>query len=259
MKTFIKKLLKKQLNEVRLTGHALERAEERVWGTRGKMTNGKINEYPPTINADAWKNDENYNKIDVPVYGGGEKEIPATNPVREIMQKISFIKNDLIISDDVDLDPKKDETINLLIYYSPNKINYGGNIWGDSLTAVCKPDGGGGYVSTIQWQNKSKDLATLKGGSKEGYPKYIISVDYLIKNGISKIDKTNVDEIALYSKKEKIDGDQKKEETFKKIKLSDGRTVKFYKDSKIFKTMDGQPIDAYDILELLPKEIQDVV
>lgn len=259
MKSFIKKLLKQRLDEVRLTTHAIERAEERVWGTKGKMANGKVNDYPPTINADAWKDEESYNKIDVPVSSGGSKEVPVTSPVREIMQKINFIQNDLYINDDIGLDEKKNETINLLIYYSPNKINYGGNIWGDSLTAVCKPDGSGGFVSTIQWQTKTKDLATLKGGVKEGYPKYIVSVDYLINNGITKIDKTNVDEIALYSKKEKKDSEVSKKETFKKIKLTDGRTVKYYKESNKFETMEGQPIDAFDILELLPKEIQDAV
>ena len=113
MKDFIKKILKQKLDEVKLSRHALERAEERVWGTKGEMTNGQYNNYPPTINADAWANQEEYNKMNAPTVGDGEKEIPVTNPVREILQKINFVKNTLVLNTDIELNEKKNENITL--------------------------------------------------------------------------------------------------------------------------------------------------
>lgn len=258
MKDFIKKILKQKLDEVKLSRHALERAEERVWGTKGEMTNGQYNNYPPTINADAWANQEEYNKMNAPTVGDGEKEIPVTNPVREILQKINFVKNTLVLNTDIELNEKKNENITLLIYFSPNKLNYGGNIWGDSLTAICKPDGDGGTALTIEWQNKVKDLASLKGGS-QGIPKYVISVDYLIKKGITEINKDNIEEISLYYKKDKSTDDTPKKETYKKIKLTDDRVVRYYEGTKKFETLEGEPIDTFDIIEFLPKELQDAV
>lgn len=258
MKDFIKKILKQKLDEVKLSKHALERAEERVWGTKGEMTNGQYNNYPPTINADAWANQEKYNKMNAPIVGDGEKEIPVTNPVREILQKINFVKNTLVLNTDIELNEKKNENITLLIYFSPNKLNYGGNIWGDSLTAICKPDSDGGTALTIEWQNKVKDLASLKGGS-QGIPKYVISVDYLIKKGITEINKDNIEEISLYYKKDKSTDDTPKKETYKKIKLTDDRVVRYYEGTKKFETLEGEPIDTFDIIEFLPKELQDAV
>lgn len=46
---------------------------------------------------------------------------------------------------------------------------------------------------------------------------------------------------------------------FRKIKLSNGMIVKYYEAQTKFETLDGKPIDKYDILDELPEDLQDKV
>jgi hypothetical protein len=46
---------------------------------------------------------------------------------------------------------------------------------------------------------------------------------------------------------------------FKKIKLSDGTTVKYYELLNKFETLEGQPISVDDILDKLPEDLQNKV
>ncbi len=52
---------------------------------------------------------------------------------------------------------------------------------------------------------------------------------------------------------------KKTKESFKKLKLSNGNIIKYYKNSNKFETLDGQPIKVDDIFDELPAELQDKV
>lgn len=189
MRSLIKQLVKDKLNEVHLGNHSYDRAEERVWGNK-QLTNGMINNDPPTMNKDAWDQEVKYNKITVPT-SSGSREIPATDPVRDVMSKLNYIQNNLKVN--VTLGP--DESVNLIIFSSYKEYK-GGNIWGTVLTGVVRDSGEEGKMLTIQWQN-TNDLSTLRGG-KFGTPKYIVSVENLIKNNIKELNDSNVASLALY-------------------------------------------------------------
>ena len=51
----------------------------------------------------------------------------------------------------------------------------------------------------------------------------------------------------------------KTKESFKKLKLSNGNIIRYYKNSNKFETSDGQPIKVDDIFDELPTQLQDKV
>ena len=255
MKSLIKRLLKQKLNEVSLSRHSLDRAEERVWGTK-QMTNGEINNDPPTMNKEAWADEIKYNKIDVPT-SRGERTIPATDSVRDVMSKLNFIQNNL----KVDVTLEEDETVNLIIF-SSYKEHRGGDIWGTILTGLVARAGNRDSMLTIQWQN-TDDLMTLRGG-KFGKPKYIVSVENLLKNGISILNDENIVNLALYPRPKKntppkVKPQPEKAEKYKKLKLTNGTEVRYYSNSNKFETISGEPLDVDSVYELLTPEMQDIV
>jgi hypothetical protein len=256
MKDLIRKFLKEQIDEMEISNHSYERAEERVWG-KDKLTFNKpkffgINPDPPSLGKPAWANPSKYNTIEVPIAGGGTLEIPATDRVRDIFNKIKFIKDDL----KVNVTLNENQSIILVISIGTSRES-GGKIWGKILDGVIRPSADGGKLVTIQWQNQ-EDLASLREGSN-GKPKFVIDVNYLIKNNITVVDDSNVEDIAMFPrKKEKVEAPAK-EENYKKIKLKDGSTVKYYPISNKFKTMTDADIKTDDIFDLLEPQIQDTV
>ena len=251
MKTLIKQTLRKKLIEVIISKHSYDRAEERVWGNQ-KNSNGSFNSDPPTINKDAWENELKYNKIDIPT-SNGIKEISVTNNARDIISKLNYIKNNL----KVNVTLNEDESINLIIF-SSHAQNRGGGIWGTVLTGVVRESGREGIMTTIQWQN-TQDLVTLRGG-KFGHPKYIISVENLLKNGVSELNDYNVGNLALYPRPKMVSkSEPQKTEKYRKIKLNDGSEVKYFSNLNKFQTMDGKEINADTIYDKLSQEMQDIV
>jgi hypothetical protein len=259
MKLLIKQLLIKRLNEVHLAKHTFDRAEERVWGN-SQLTNGMINNDPPTMNKDAWDQEVKFNKITVPT-SQGSKEIPATNPVIDVMSKLNYIQNNIKV--DVTLEP--DECVTLIIFSSYKEYK-GGNIWGSVLTGIIKPEDNEGKMLTIQWQNMN-DLSTLRGG-KFGTPKYIVSVENLIKNNVKELNDSNIVNLALYPRpkpiakpqvKPQVKAQPEKSEKYKKIKLINGTEVRYYSNSNKFETLNGESLNTDNIYDLLTPEMQDYI
>lgn len=52
---------------------------------------------------------------------------------------------------------------------------------------------------------------------------------------------------------------KKTKESFKKLKLSNGDIIRYYKNSNKFETLDGEPIKVDDIFDELPTQLQDKV
>ena len=59
--------------------------------------------------------------------------------------------------------------------------------------------------------------------------------------------------------KRSLEEPKKTRDSFKKLKLSNGNIIKYYKNSNKFETLDGQPIKIDDIFDELPAELQDKV
>lgn len=260
MKDLIRKFLKEQIDEVEITNHAHERAEERVWGKK-ELTFSKpnffgLNPDPPSLNKAAWEKPDSVPTITIPIAGGTTMEIPATDSVQDIFDKIKFIKKL-----QVNVTPKKLDGDGCIIIVISVGAGSGGNIWGKILDGVIKPSTNGGSLVTIQWQNP-EDLSSLRQGSN-GPPKYVIDVNYLIKNNITVIDDNTIDDVATYPKKQKkLDSDTLKkiqDEKFKKIKLTNGSIVKYFPSVNKFKTMGDVDIKTDDIFDLLDQELQDTV
>jgi len=247
MSEFVKNLIRKRLSEANITTHALERAEERVWGNSSLSYNG-ANPDPPTLNKDAWANSDKYPKIDVPTAKSGEETIPATNPVIDIMRKINFIKNL-----NVKVNLGENEIIFLVVYKSKD-IQRGGNIWGNNLVASCFPTPEGGDVVTLEWKNTT-DLTQFKTGVS--IPKYVVDVTDLIKKNITTLDDSNISDLSIYGKKKNIEVPKK--DKFKTIKLINGEKINYYQDSNRFEKLDGSKISTDDIFDKLNPEWQKVV
>jgi hypothetical protein len=247
MSEFVKNLIRTRLSEANITTHALERAEERVWGNSSLSYNG-TNPDPPTINKDAWANSDKYPKIDVQTAKSGIETIPATNPVIDIMRKIKFVKNL-----NVTVNLGENEIIFLVLYKSKD-IQRGGNIWGNNLVGSCFPTANGGNVVTLEWKNTT-DLTQFKKGVST--PKYVVDVSDLIRKNITTLDDTNISELSIYGKNKNIE--QPKKDKYKKISLINGEEVRYYEDSNRFETLDGAQIPTDDIFDRLKPEWQKVV
>lgn len=59
--------------------------------------------------------------------------------------------------------------------------------------------------------------------------------------------------------KRSLEEPNKTKESFKKLKLSNGNIIRYYKNSNKFETSDGQPIKVDDIFDELPTQLQDKV
>jgi hypothetical protein len=274
MKDLIRKYLKEQIDEVEIANHSYERAEERVWGkkdlTFSKSPFYGVNPDPPSLGKPAWADPSKYKTINVPISGGGTLDIPATGRVEDIFRKIDFIKNKLkinVVDEKMYPEHKKiltDGDSIILVISIGTKRESGAKIWGKILDGVVKPSIDGGKLVTIQWQNQ-EDLSSL-GSNRESSndnPKFVIDVNYLIKNNITVVDDSNIEDIAMFPKKQKaLDSDALKkiqDEKFKKIKLTDGSIVKYFPSINKFKTMADVDIKTDDIFHLLDQGLQDTV
>ncbi len=227
MHDFIKNLIRKRLTEANITTHALERAEERVWGNGSLSYNG-TNPDPPTLNKDAWANSDKYPKIDVQTAKSGVESIPATSPVVDIVKKIMFLKNL-----NVTVNLGKNEII-FFVMYKSKVLQRGGNIWGNNLVASCFPTPEGG-----------------NGGTG------IVIIRYLSNQNITTLDDSNVSELSIYGKKKNIEAPKK--DKYKTITLINGEKVNYYQDSNRFEKLDGTTISTNDIFDSLKPEWQEVV
>jgi hypothetical protein len=252
MKKFIKEKLNKALFEVEISKHAYQRAEERVWGTK-KLTFGGENPDPPSLNKPAWHQSDIFNKATVRTATSGDIEIPVTDAVRTIIDRLNFLIHELSIHVKLGTFEGRKEVIVLLLEHF-NTQQRGGGIWGSELTAIVGTDG---KVLSIDWQNP-QDLSGLKLSSMSK-TKYVVSVAYLIKNNIKELTDDNIASIALYPKLKTQKPTEPKDEKFKKIKLSDGTMVKFFPTSNKFKSMNDEDLNFDNTFQKLAPEIQDYV
>ena len=91
----------------------------------------------------------------------------------------------------------------------------------------------------------SKPTITLTGGTTFDYSSDPVKKPITIKN--------------IKAWKRSLEEPKKTKESFKKLKLSNGNIIRYYKNSNKFETFDGQPIKVDDIFDELPVELQDKV
>lgn len=163
MKSLIKLLLKKKLNEVNFEPHFYERSEDRLWG---KKPQG-----PASINASAW--DGNYaDTVDLKAYDETDKSlyikkhIPITQTVKIILDKINLLNN---------IDFKTNKGVAIVMWKS--SVTYTGkdqNPPGQQLLVIIRNNS----AINMQWQ-PSVDV-NISGGKVTGID-YIINIDTLIE------------------------------------------------------------------------------
>lgn len=163
MKSFIKKILKQRLTEVKFHNHYYERSEDRVWG---KKPAG-----PASINTSAWSGEEVADTRDLIAYDEDkhklyiEKNVPLTNYVKLILDKANELAN-------ITFDTPKAVAITLW----KSSVVYTGkeqNPPGGTLVAVIRDN----TVVNVQWQpNKDVNVS----GGKVTKTDYIISFEMLM-------------------------------------------------------------------------------
>ena len=106
-------------------------------------------------------------------------------------------------------------------------------------------------MTTLYWKHR-----------KEGEYDMAIDLDNLIEFSKSKFYdpiKKPVTIRNIKAWKRSLEEPKKTKESFKKLKLSSGEVVKYYKNSNKFETIGGEPIEVDDIFDELPYELQDKV
>tara|TARA_B100000963_G_scaffold352709_1_gene366331 strand:+ start:763 stop:1404 length:642 start_codon:yes stop_codon:yes gene_type:complete len=106
-------------------------------------------------------------------------------------------------------------------------------------------------MTTLYWKHR-----------KEGEYDMAIDLDNLIEFSKSKFYdpiKKPITIRNIKAWKRSLEEPKKTKESFKKLKLSSGEVVKYYKNSNKFETIGGEPIKVDDIFDELPYELQDKV
>lgn len=149
MKSFIKKLLKQKLNEVKLSDHFLERSEDRVWGNQSKG--------PASINAGAYVGTDVVDNMDMRGYDEHtlkhfiKKNIPISSFVKKILNYFDVLENKINF--------KTKYAIGIIFWKS--SVTYTGkgqNPPGNSLVGIMRDN----IMVTLQWQ-PAKDV-NIGGG-----------------------------------------------------------------------------------------------
>jgi len=223
MKNYIRKLLRECLNEINFGEHSVDRLIQRFESFDDQDVPQRVKQ-EVIQNLNLLKTNDLPKNTDYGIYLGGlsQNEINTDSKYYQ-----NYLENLKTLQHDTGRDRK---------YYSIGKgEEFFGDSTGNQFWLIVRGNNASTFMLRKDIQTTNSDLNKSK-----------LMVDAIIKN------------LPEWFRK-KGEANKPKMDKFKKIKLKNGEKVRYYDNLDKFETLDGKPIDVYDILELLPDEVAELL
>lgn len=165
---------------------------------------------------------------------------------KEIDKRLNFIES-------LEFSNKQPQKIGIWVYETPKPVlhePFTPRDKGPLLLAIVNNNN----MTTLYWKHKF-----------EGQYDYDVTYRELVEFAASDFYDAQSNPItiknlqAFNKSKRVVQPSEPRTDRFKKLKLPNGKIVRYYETLTKFETLEGQPIDNYDILDELPEELQDKV
>lgn len=165
---------------------------------------------------------------------------------QEIDKRLNFIES-------LEFSDKQPQKIGVWVYETPKPVlhePFQARDKGPLLLAIINNNN----MTTLYWKHKF-----------EGQYDYDITYKELLEFAASDFYDAQTNPITIKNlqdfnkSKRVVQPSEPRTDRFKKIKLTNGKIVRYYEALTKFETIEGQPINNNDIFDVLPEELQDKV